>query len=632
MLRCLKRKLSDEKRILFGNKKQKTDEPPVYQNALMQLNEIQNGLEFQLVSQTGPDHAPTFVMSVEVNGQTFEGKGSSKKKAKYAAAEQVFKSFAHLPKKYETLRQALDRPDSSMDSTTSLTDSGANIFNEAEKSLDEENAIVAENSALNPIWSNLSPGCNSKVPQQPDNKNPLMILNQKRPGLKYEVVSETGESHAKTFVMSVTVDNEIFKGSGRNKKMAKTRAAKLALTKIFNLEFSFTPDSQPVLSEGAPKVPKGLADLVSKFVNEKFSTLTNGLQNQYERRNVLAGIVMTRGKTMDDASVICVSTGTKCINGEYISDRGLAVNDCHAEILARRSLIRYLYSQLSLHMRNDPNSAASSIFEPLEDHGFRLKEGIRFHLYISTAPCGDARIFSPHELEIEEDSGDRHPNRKARGQLRTKIESGEGTIPVKSSEAIQTWDGILQGERLLTMSCSDKIAKWNLLGIQGALLSHLIKPIYLDSIILGSLYHGEHLSRAVYGRLPNIENLPSFYHINRPFLSGINDPESRQPGKAPNFAVNWCLGDPALEVINTTTGITDEGSSSHLCKRAMFKRFLKLCDKGMSFANQDTAKKPLLYSEVKAMATDYQTAKLQLFQAFTKSGLGKWVKKPIEQD
>lgn len=119
-----------------------------------------------------------------------------------------------------------------------------------------------------------------------------------------------------------------------------------------------------------------------------------------------------------------------------MSQTGGALNDCHAEVVARRCLCEFLYKQLELHTED---KGAESILEPVKK-GFKLKQGIQFHLYINTAPCGDARIFSPHE---ENDSIDKHPNRRARGQLRTKIESGEGTIPVKSNEGIQTWDGVM---------------------------------------------------------------------------------------------------------------------------------------------------------------------------------------------
>ncbi|ESO86787.1 hypothetical protein LOTGIDRAFT_128560 [Lottia gigantea] len=604
-------------------KKRKIQGPIRPKNALMQLNEIKPGLEYQFVSQTGPVHAPTFIMSVEVNNTKFEGAGQTKKLAKLQAAEKALTSFVQFPNASEA-HIAMGRQIVNTDFTSDEAEPIVSLFNDFEgkkngsHGSDENMEVHSENGVQN------LPPARRSIPTKPTGKNPVMILNELRPNLKYEFVSESGESASKTFTMSVTVDNQMFTGSGRNKKLAKARAAQASLKKIFNMDFHGTPGTEPVLSDESSPISAHLADSVANMVINKFGDLTDGFTSRYARRKVLAGFVMTRENS---AEVISVATGTKCINGEYMSGQGLSLNDCHAEIIARRSLLRYFYAQLQLHL---DGQAENSIFERNGDAGFQLKENIKFHLYINTAPCGDARIFSPHEAEMK--AGDRHPNRKARGQLRTKIESGEGTIPVSNNGTTQTWDGVLQGERLLTMSCSDKIARWNVLGLQGSLVSHFVKPIYLDSIILGSLYHSDHLSRAVYSRIENIKNLIMPFRLNRPFLSGINSPESRLPGKAPSFSVSWCVGDPELEVVNATTGKTENSEPPKVCKASLFKEFLKLYGKIPSYTVTTDINQVRCYLDAKKLVLDYQSAKMNMMKAFQLSGLGVWVQKPEEQD
>lgn len=62
-------------------------------------------------------------------------------------------------------------------------------------------------------------------------------------------------------------------------------------------------------------------------------------------------------------------------------------------------------------------------------------------------------------------------------------------------------------------------------------------------------------------------------------IPGISNAEARQPGKAPNFSVNWTVGDVALEVINATTGKDDMGRASRLCKHALYSRWVRLHSK-----------------------------------------------------
>ncbi|XP_036255995.1 interleukin enhancer-binding factor 3 isoform X3 [Molothrus aeneus] len=229
-------------------KKEEKLEPPQAMNALMKLNQLKPGLQYKLVSQTGPVHAPIFTMSVEIDGSTFEASGPSKKTAKLHVAVKVLQDMG-LPTGVEG------------------KDSGKG--DESAEETETKPVVVAPP----PVVETVSTPTAASPPsdQTPENvkqqgpiltkhgKNPVMELNEKRRGLKYELISETGGSHDKRFVMEVEVDGQKFQGAGSNKKVAKAYAALAALEKLFpDAPVAIEQNKKkraPVPARGGPKFP-----------------------------------------------------------------------------------------------------------------------------------------------------------------------------------------------------------------------------------------------------------------------------------------------------------------------------------------------------------------------------------------
>lgn len=325
-------------------------------------------------------------------GGRFEGHAKSKKGAKQVAAAQFLQSKGLLNS-------------SPVSTPNNVTDNLDGVLHSSPVKLTREQTIV---KAIN------------------DGVNVVSIVHQYYPGAKFKIVDEVGKAHSKIFTSELHINGEAYQGTGANKKSANLSAAARAMFQLHGVIHSTNNKDISDPSDLEFLIPQPLADKIGEMVQQKFALLTESSNTPAYRYKVLAGVVKTiqKGEEVVEMEVISIGTGTKCITGENISNTGLALNDCHGEIIARRGLCNYLYEQLDLALAGQINI---SCFTKKNNGLFGLREDVAFHLYISTSPCGDGRIFSPKEKALNEPE-DRHPQRKTRGLLRTKIENGEGTI------------------------------------------------------------------------------------------------------------------------------------------------------------------------------------------------------------
>ena len=86
---------------------------------------------------------------------------------------------------------------------------------------------------------------------------------------------------------------------------------------------------------------------------------------------------------------------------------------------------------------------------------------------------------------------------------------------------LRTKPGRADSPPTLCMSCSDKIASWNVTGFQGALASQFLEPVYVDTILIGDVETAlrdvvqEDCERAFWKRLDKLdgESSTTNYHL-----------------------------------------------------------------------------------------------------------------------
>ncbi|XP_060154732.1 double-stranded RNA-specific adenosine deaminase isoform X1 [Globicephala melas] len=588
--------------------------------------------EFNLIEQSGPPHEPRFQYCVAMGTHTFPtASAPSKKAAKQMAAEEAMKALQ-----------------GEATGSTSSDDQPGSMNTESFDNL--ESVMPSKVRRISELVRYL-------------NTNPVGgLLEYARShgfAAEFKLVDQSGPPHEPKFVYQAKVGGRWFPAvCAHSKKQGKQEAADAALRVLIGedekaermgftevtpvtgaslrrtmLLLSRSPEAQP---KTLPLTGSTFHDQIAMLSHRCFNALTNSFQPSLLGRKILAAIIMKKDSE-DLGVVVSLGTGNRCVKGDSLSLKGETVNDCHAEIISRRGFIRFLYSEL---MKYNPQTAKDSIFEPAKGgEKLQIKKTVSFHLYISTAPCGDGALFdkSCSDRAVESTDSRHYPvfENPKQGKLRTKVENGEGTIPVESSDIVPTWDGIRLGERLRTMSCSDKILRWNVLGLQGALLTHFLQPVYLKSVTLGYLFSQGHLTRAICCRVTRDgsafeDGLRHPFIVNHPKVGRVSVYDSkRQSGKTKETSVNWCLADGYdLEILDGTRGTVDgpRNELSRVSKKNIFLLFKKLC----SFRYRRDLLR-LSYGEAKKAARDYEIAKNYFKKSLKDMGYGNWISKPQEE-
>jgi hypothetical protein len=327
-------------------------------------------------------------------------------------------------------------------------------------------------------------------------------------------------------------------------------------------------------------------------------------------------------------------------HGEVYGER---IRDSHGEVLARRAFRRFLTEEM-ISVQQSRTKSAILEYSDHERKKFKLVDDVSLHFYCSSCPCGNAtlkkfcalhkenfRDIPTWPLEKHEGGKSQHSVHLGQCALLVKKDascvqratyeharyddSSTASLPmpkklrilttallplhIKLSKKQSTWPLYTSSDwcppgtappfagQGSIHTCSDKLCRWNCLGLQGSLLaSQLVKPIFMSSLTVGRKFSKATSQRAVCCRIAKDGDCILLHNkdpgqddinllsisVNHPAVMGtgvyMNNGAVETVGQGQDvrflspLCFAWWQGRESAEIIHGTTGYLVEESTA----------------------------------------------------------------------